>query len=453
MSRRGLQGQWAQRLDEIELLVFFAPAIRVPGTRPAFVHGRAKYMHVLVVTDNFAPERNAPAIRTYEHCRRWVKAGVNVTVVTSVPNFPTGKVLPPYKNRLIQRETIDGIEVVRVWTYLAPNRAVVRRSLDFASFGLTGFFAGLAEKSDVIMATSPQLLAGLSGRFLAMAKGRPWLLEIRDLWPDSIVALDMMQERNLLVRMLRRVENMLYRSAARVVTTNSGLRERLIVRGVPGAKIGVVPNGVDAAQFSPRPRPQALIETYDLKDRFVVGYIGTQGMAHDLETVINAADTLRDTNVCFLFVGDGAQHLPIVRMVKRLKLENVRFVRTVAANEVPDHIACCDVLLVPLKRTATLSDTMPSKIFEIAAMERPVVIGAEGIAAELVTGHHAGLAIEPENPRALVQAIERLRSDPLLSKSMQSGCRALADDFSRDKFAAQMLDEICLAAKINTPLR
>ena len=195
------------------------------------------------------------------------------------------------------------------------------------------------------------------------------------------------------------------------------------------------------------------MEKYGLGDRFVVGYIGTQGMAHDLETVINAADALRGGNVSFLFVGDGAQHLSIVRTVKRLKLDNVHFVRTVAANEVPDHIACCDVLLVPMKRTVTLSDTMPSKIFEIASMERPIVIGAEGIAAELIEGHRAGLAVEPENLQALVGAIERLRNEPELSQSMQSGCRALADDFSRDKFAAQMLDEIKLAAKIRRPLR
>lgn len=408
-------------------------------------------MHVLVVTDNFAPERNAPAIRTFEHCKRWVNAGATVTVVTSVPNFPTGRVLEPYKNRLIQRETIEGIEIVRVWTYLAPNRAVVRRSLDFASFGLTGFLAGLWQKADVIMATSPQLLAGLSGRLLALAKGRPYLLEIRDLWPDSIVALDMMQERHALVRLLRVVENMLYRSAARIVTTNGGLRDRLITRGVPGDKIGVVPNGVDATQFSPRSRPQSLLEKYGLSDRFIVGYIGTQGLAHDLETVINAADALRDTNVSFLFVGDGAQHLAMVRMVQQMKLGNVHFVRTVAPREVPDHIACCDVLLVPMKRTVTLNDTMPSKIFEIASMERPIVIGAEGIAADLILSHRAGLAIEPENVEALVGAIERLRHEPALAQSMQSGCRALADDFSRDKFAAQMLDELKLAAKIDTP--
>lgn len=403
-------------------------------------------MHVLVVTDNFVPERNAPAKRTFEHCRRWVAAGVRVTVITSAPNFPAGKVMTPYRNRLLQREVLDGIEVIRVWTYLAPNSAVMRRSLDFASFGVMSFLAGLRQPADVVMATSPQLLAGLSGRLLALTKRRPWLLEIRDLWPDSIVALDMMRERNPLIRLLRLVEGSLYRSAARIVTTNPNLRDRLIERGVPGAKIGVVPNSVDAVQFAPRPKPDALVEKYGLGGRFVVGYIGTQGLAHDLETVVQAAQALRDTNVLFLLVGDGAQHAALVRQAKALKLDNVRFVRPVPHNEVPDHIACCDVLLVPLKRTATLADTMPSKIFEIAAMERPILIGAEGIAAELIESYRAGLAVEPENLQQMVGAIDLLRGDPALAASMQEGCRRLAGDYSRDKFAAHMLDEIRLAA-------
>jgi glycosyltransferase involved in cell wall biosynthesis len=405
-------------------------------------------MHVLVVTDNFAPERNAPAIRTFAHARRWVAAGTQVTVVTSAPNFPAGVVQPPYRNRLFQRERMDGVEVARVWTYCAPNQKVIRRSLDFLSFAVSGFFAGLWQPADVIMATSPQLLAGMSGALLASVRGKPWLLEVRDLWPDSIVALDMMAERNLLVRVLRGMERWLYRSAARIVTTNEGLRERLIARGVPAAKIGVVPNGVDAAQFTPRPAPQTLLDKYGLNGRFVVGYIGTQGLAHDLQSVVKAAERLSGENVAFLFVGDGAQHETLVRHVARSGLANFHFVRTVPADEVPDHIACCDALLVPMKRTETLSDTMPSKIFEIASMERPIVIGAEGIAADLIAHHHAGLAVAPEDPAALTAAIERLRREPALSAEMRAGCRALADSHSRDRFAAQMLDEIKLAARL-----
>ncbi|HWA91780.1 MAG TPA: glycosyltransferase family 4 protein [Rhizomicrobium sp.] len=385
-------------------------------------------------------------MRTFAHARRWVAAGTQVTVITSVPNFPAGVVQAGYRNRLFQRETMDGIEVARVWTYLAPNRGVVRRSLDFLSFAVSGFFAGLGQPADVIMATSPQLLAGVCGALLAWIRRKPWLLEVRDLWPDSLVALDMMRERHPLVRLLRAAENKLYRSAARIVTTNAGLRERLIARGVPAAKIGVVPNGVDATMFSPRPAPAALTAQYGLNGRFVVGYIGTQGLAHDLLSVVKAAQKLRD--VAFLFVGDGAQHLPLVKHVERLKLDNFHFVRTVPAEAVADHIACCDVLLVPMKRTQILSDTMPSKIFEIAAMERPIVISATGIAADLVTAHHAGLAVEPENVGALTAAIQRLRDEPGLAGAMQSGARALAADHSREKFAAAMLDEIKLAAKM-----
>jgi glycosyltransferase involved in cell wall biosynthesis len=404
-------------------------------------------MHVLVVTDNFVPELNAPAKRTFEHCQRWVRSGVHVTVVTSAPNFPSGTLMAPYRNRLIQRESVDGIDVVRVWTYLAPNTAVIRRSLDFASFGITSFIAGLFQRTDVIVATSPQLLAGLSGCLLALAKRVPWLLEVRDLWPDSIVALNMMRERHPAVRMLRAVERMLYRSAARIVTTNDGLRARLIEAGVPAEKIGVVPNSVDPVQFSPRPRPAELVRKYGLEGRFVVGYIGTQGIAHDLDSVLEAATVLHDREITFLLVGDGAQHLALTRRAKAAKLDNVRFVRPVPHGDVPDHIACCDVLLVPMKRSAMLTDTMPSKIFEIAAIERPILIAAEGIAVDLVTSHEAGLAIEPENASALIAAIERLRGDPALAQALKAGCRRLADDFNRDTFAARMLDEIRLAAR------
>src|SRR5690348_2746262 len=166
-------------------------------------------MRILLLTDNFVPEINSPALRAYEHARRWVEAGVCVTVVTSIPNFPTGRPLPPYRNRPYQREILDGIEVVRVWTLLAPNRGVLRRSLDFLSFAATGFLAGVFQKADVIVATSPQLLTGLAGRWLAAAKRKPWIFEVRDLWPDSIVSVGVMKD-NAFIRTLQLLEHHLY---------------------------------------------------------------------------------------------------------------------------------------------------------------------------------------------------------------------------------------------------
>ncbi len=316
-------------------------------------------MHVLVVTDNFVPERNAPAKRTYEHCQRWVKAGVQVTVVTSAPNFPSGTLMAPYRNRLFQRERQDGIEIIRVWTYLAPNTAVVRRSLDFASFGVMSFLAGLFQQDRRDRGYLRHNLAGLSwaaarcgGKAPSVAGGA-----------RSVARLDRgsnMREKHPAVRLLRLVEGMFHRSAARIVTTNEGLRAA--AGGVPPEKIGVVPNSVDPVEFSPRPRPPELVDKYGLNGRFVVGH-GTQGIAHDFESMLEAALALKDTDVSFLLVGEGAQHLALTRRVKALKLDNVRFVRPVPHSDVPDHIACCDVLLVPMKRTAMLNDTMPSKRF------------------------------------------------------------------------------------------
>src|SRR3954470_15797113 len=176
-------------------------------------------MHILLLTDNFVPETNSPALRGYEHARRWVADGIDVTVITSIPNFPTGRPLPPYRNRALQRESRDGIQIIRVWTWLAPNRGVWMRSLDFLSFACSSFVAGLFEHPDVIVATSPQLLTGLSGLLLARFKRRPWVLEVRDLWPDSIVAVGALRE-NTLVRLLRSLERLLYRHASRIVAVS-----------------------------------------------------------------------------------------------------------------------------------------------------------------------------------------------------------------------------------------
>src|SRR4051812_3344611 len=248
-------------------------------------------MRILLLTDNFVPETNSPALRAYEHARSWVAKGAKVTVITTIPNFPTGRPLPPYRNRLYQKETIDGIEVVRVWTLLAPNRGIFWRSLDFLSFAVSGFVAGLFRQCDVILATSPQLLTALAGRCLATVKRRPWVFEVRDLWPDSIVAVGIMRD-NLLIQALQTLETGLYRHASRVVAVSNGIRDRLIGRGVPEEKIGVVPNGVDSRRISTEAGGIDLPESLNLRDRFVLGYVGTHGMAQGLEVVLDAAHAL-----------------------------------------------------------------------------------------------------------------------------------------------------------------
>jgi glycosyltransferase involved in cell wall biosynthesis len=404
-------------------------------------------MRVLVLTDNFVPEQNAPALRTYEHCRRWADEGVDVTVITTAPNFPTGKVQRPYKNWLYKRENLDGIDVVRVWSFLAPNTGVVLRALDFASFAMSGALAGLFETPDVIMATSPQLLTGYAGHLVARVKRRPWVFEVRDLWPESISAVEAMRD-GYVMRMLGRMEKRLYHSADRIVTVTEPMRARIVERGVSPEKIGVVPNGANLSRLTPRIKSASLMQRMKLAERFVVGYVGTHGMAQGLEVVLRAAQLLEGSDIHFLFVGEGARRKALMTMASSLALENVTFTGGVPSHVAVDHLALCDTIVIPLKNSALFDGALPSKIFEAAAMERPIVISANGISAETVRSFGAGLAVEPGNPHALAQAIRTLRSSPALRERCVLGCRELARAHDRDVLAKRMLAEIRTASEM-----
>jgi glycosyltransferase involved in cell wall biosynthesis len=402
-------------------------------------------MKLLFLTDNFVPEQNASARRSYEHCRNWANQGVQVTVITTVPNFPLGKPQPPYRNRLYARESIDGIEVVRVWSFLAPNSGVILRALDFASFALTGFFAGLAHNADIIVATSPQLLTAMCGHFLGRVKRRPWVFEVRDLWPESITAVGAMKE-GVVMRLLRRLERRLYSSAERIVTVTEPMRTRLIERGVAERKVGVVPNGADLTRLLPRLRSADLAAELRLEGKFVVGYVGTHGFAQGLEVVIKSAALVGESNIHFLFVGEGARREFLVDLAARLRLQNVTFVRGVPSDTAVEYLALADAIVVPLKNSALFDGALPSKIFEAAAMEKPLLLSAKGLSADVVREYHAGIVVEPENPQALASAVLQLYNNKSLCDGFRNGCRALARQYNRETLANRMLDEIRFAA-------
>ena len=399
-------------------------------------------MHILVLTDNFVPEQNAPALRTHQHCRRWVQDGADVTVITTVPNFPVGKPHYGYQNKWRQEETIDGIRVVRVWSYMAPNEGLIRRSLDFLSFAVTSWLAGRRERPDVIVATSPQLLTGLAGHRLSRTLDVPWVFEVRDLWPDSIVAVDALREGRG-IRALRRLEESLYASANRIVTISDALRDAIAAKGVDWNKISVVYNGVDPHRLSVREKSPRLLQHFSYEGKFVIGYVGTHGMAQRLETVVKAAKMLEQfADIRFLFVGDGARRKALAKLARRLKLSTIEFHGLVTSATVVEYIALCDAIVVPLRKSQLFEGALPTKIFEAAAMERPIILSAEGIAADLVRKYEAGVAVEPENAADLAEAILKLRNDATLRARYGNGGRTLAADFDRNKLADLMLDEI-----------
>jgi glycosyltransferase involved in cell wall biosynthesis len=402
-------------------------------------------MKILFLTDNFPPEVNAPATRTFEHCREWVKAGEEVTVITCAPNFPQGKVYDGYKNRLWQEEQFDGIRVIRVLSFITANEGFVKRTLDYISFGISSFLAGLFQAADVIVATSPQFFTAVSGRFLSKVKKQPWIMEVRDLWPESIKHVGALAD-SPVIRFLEHEELRCYRQAAGIVTVTDSFKRIITQRGIAESKFAVVKNGANFELFKPSIKNRELERKLGFEGKFVVGYIGTHGMAHKLDFIIETASKISDPAIHFLFIGDGAEKKAVIQMAVELKLSNVTFLDSVSKKEIADYISITDVALVPLKKTELFTTVIPSKIFENAAMRKPILLGVDGEARSIVEKYHAGLFFEPENEHDFISKLDMLSSDKTLYEACQKGCALLAQDFDRKKLAMDMLGFIRLIA-------
>lgn len=397
-------------------------------------------MRILFLTDNFPPEVNAPASRTFDHCKEWIKAGAEVTVITCNPNFPQGKVYEGYKNKWFkQEEMMEGIRVIRVWTYIVPNVGFLKRTLDFISFSISSFFAGLFVKTDIIVATSPQFFTALAGRTLHWWKRKPWVMEVRDLWPESIKTVGAMKN-NLFIRYFEWEEMRCYRSAKKIVVVTDSFKRKLIERGVDEQKIFVVKNGVDKSLFKPMKKDVDIVKQLHLEGKTVVGYIGTHGMAHKLDFILNCANDLKnDKSLHFILMGGGAEKENLLRMKEELKVDNVTMLDPVPKLEVHRYISVLDVCLINLKKSPLFTTVIPSKIFENAAMGIPILMGVEGEAQQIIERYHAGLCFEPENEDDFIKKLNFLIQKGVYEEC-KNGCLALADDFDRKKLAMQMLN-------------
>lgn len=396
-------------------------------------------MKILFLTDNFPPEVNAPATRTLEHCREWVKAGHDVTVITCHPNYPIGKVYDGYRNCWKKKEVVEGIKVIRVWTYITSNKGFFKRILDYISFSFTSFFAGLFLKCDVIVATSPQFFTALSGRTLHFFKRKPWIMEVRDLWPDSIKSVGAMKE-GVVLRYFSKEEKWCYKSANRIVVVTDTFKKVISEKGIPAEKISVVKNGANLELFKPRGKSPELVEKYGLDGKVVLGYVGTIGMAHKLDFLIDCVKGLPGCKLMIL--GAGAEKEALVEKVANEKIDNVFFVDPVSKDKVADYVALQDLALVNLRRDPLFTTVIPSKIFETSAMHIPIMLGVDGEARSLVEKYGAGLFYEPEDKEDFLAKLNRLISDRELYAKCQEGCDRLAKDFDRKRLAQDMLEAI-----------
>jgi glycosyltransferase involved in cell wall biosynthesis len=397
-------------------------------------------MRILFLTDNFPPEVNAPANRTYEHCREWVKEGVEVTVVTCVPNFPKGKVYDGYKNKLFQKEIIDGIKVIRVWSYITANEGFVKRILDYLSYGIMAFFVGLFIKTDLIVATSPQFFTAASGSVLAFFKRKKWVMEVRDLWPESIIAVGAMK-RNAVIRFFEWWERRLYMSSDHIIVVTDAFKDKISNRGIDIDKISVIKNGANLDLFKESDKSLYLIKKHQLEKKFIVAYIGTHGMAHGLYFILESIVSIQITNpnILFLFIGDGAEKNNLLEKAQKLNLTNVLFLDSVGKKEVVDYLNLMDAALVNLKSSDTFLTVIPSKIFEAAAVGKPILLGLKGETQKIIEDYQAGLCFIPENRESFIHAVLEISSNETEYLRYKKGCEKLAKDFDRKLIAKRYL--------------
>jgi hypothetical protein len=405
-------------------------------------------MKILFLSDNFPPEVNAPATRTFEHCREWVQLGAEVTVITCAPNFPQGIVYKGYKNKLKQIETIEGIQVVRVWTYITANEGFFKRTLDYISFSVSAFLAGLFQDFDVIVATSPQFFTALSGRTLSKFKKKPWIMEVRDLWPESIKTVGAMKD-NLFIRHFEKEEIWCYKHASCIITVTDSFKSEIIKKGIVSEKLFVVKNGANLDLYKPQPRDEMLIRQLGLEGKRILGYVGTHGMAHKLDFIIDCAKEIykNDPSFHFLLIGDGAEKTNLLQKLAIEDVQNVTMLDSIGKQEVPSYLSILDAALINLKKSELFKTVIPSKIFESAAMQLPILIGVDGEARSIVESYNAGLFYEPENMSSFINELHNLFYTEGLYDYLKEGCSKLAVAFDRKRLAKEMFHIIHQTAK------
>ena len=415
-------------------------------------------LHILYISQYFPPEFGAGAARAYEHAKRWVEAGSRVTVLTGFPSYPTGSAQRPHRAALTRRECVDGISVIRSRALNVGKRRSRDRLLAYSSFALSASLRGIAiPRPGVIVASSPPLTVGMIGWWISRIKRAPFVLDVRDLWPQSVTDLGGAAPGSIPDRALNAMADFLYRRAARVVATSPATAQTLIDGGKisPNAAL-TIPNGVETATFAPAadpsadpdfapgedPHAQRTRQSLGLADKFIISFIGTIGMAQDLDTIINAAERLAHDapQAHFLFIGDGPAKPRIEATVAQRRLPNITFLPVQPRARIPDLIRASHACLVTLRKTPVNDIIIPLRMLEFMACASPVLLCAAGEPARILREARAGLILPQQDPTALAAAIARLMADPSLRRSLGASGRAhILRHFSRAQTARAYL--------------
>jgi glycosyltransferase involved in cell wall biosynthesis len=403
-------------------------------------------LRVTFLTHYFPPEVGPAQVRLFELAKRLIAAGKTVTVVTGFPNYPTGVIAPGYGGKMFMEDRVDGIRVLRTWVLATRGRGFLSRILNYLSFPVFSLLAiRTLGRTDVIYVQSPPLFTGLAALWFSRLKRAPFIFNVSDIWPQSAVELGVLRNR-FAIRLSEVLERHIYRRAARITVPTPGILERLAARGVPREKLFLLTNGVDTAAYQVGAPDRELANRLGLDGHKVFMYAGLHGLAQGLDVILEAAKLTHNPDILYVLVGDGAEKAELVAKAEAQGISNVRFLPIQPTSTLPAVLNLAYATIIPLRRLELFKAALPSKLFDSMAAGRPIVAPLWGEAAALVEAAACGVVVEPEDARAVQQAVETLAADPALAHRLgEQGRRYVVEHFDRDDIAARLaklLEEI-----------
>jgi glycosyltransferase involved in cell wall biosynthesis len=354
-----------------------------------------------------------------------------------------GRAYPGYRNKFIQTEYKHGIRAIKILTYITANEGFAKRTLNYVFYMLmTMIIAPFLGKADIVISTSPQFFNGLAGYFVSRIKRSAWLLEIRDLWPESILAVGAIKNPSV-IKLLESIERFAYRKADHIVPVTYAFERHILANGGRQGHVTVIRNGVDLDFFEPRSADTDYARQLGVEGKFVAAYVGTHGMAHGLQLLIEAAQRLthRD-DIAILLAGDGAERNRLAAEIESRGLTNIRLLGQLPKSDMPRLWTITDASLVVLKKLDLFLTVIPSKLFESMAMCRPIILGVAGESAELLEESGSGIVIEPENVDQLVAAITHLADSAELCRELGAKGRAYVETHFDRRVLAERFEQL-----------
>jgi glycosyltransferase involved in cell wall biosynthesis len=395
-------------------------------------------MHLLLIHQAFASPGEAGGTRHYELARHMVQKKQGVTIVASDLSYLSGKRITGAR-RMVTAENLDGVRILRAYTYPLLHRSVIGRAVSFLSFMLSSVWAAWkAGPVDLVMGTSPPIFQGVSAWMVAVLRRRPFLLEIRDLWPEFLIGVGGLKN-PALIFVFRLLERFLYARADHILVNSPAYRAYLLGKGVPAAKISLIANGVDPGMFDPDARGEEVRRAWGLEGRFVATYAGALGMANDIPTILRAAQQLRDQDrVRVVLVGGGKERPALEAMARNLGLTNVLFTGTRPKTEMREILAASNICIATLKNIPAFSMPYPNKVFDYMAAGRPTVLAIDGAIRRVIEAAGGGMFVPPGNEEALAAAVRALSRDPGRAEAMGRAARAyVCRNFNRRQQAEE----------------